>query len=109
MTIKYNNIYIKCTSTVAGKFEKEGPLSKYFDKTYDDFYMGEKTYEQGEIKMILDNIDILLNKAKIFLVRRVCQLVSNSSTNNTLSSFNAFKLRISSIFFSSSFFKRSLI
>lgn len=42
MTIKYNNIYIKCTSTVAGKFEKEGPLSKYFDKTYDDFYMGEK-------------------------------------------------------------------
>ena len=65
MTIKYNNIYIKCTSTVAGKFEKEGPLSKYFDKTYDDFYMGEKTFEQGEIKMILDNIDILLNKAKM--------------------------------------------
>lgn len=65
MTIKYDNIYIKCTSTVAGKFEKEGPLSKYFDKTYDDFYMGEKTFEQGEIKMILDNIDILLNKAKM--------------------------------------------
>ena len=56
MTIKFDNVYVKETSTVAGKFESEGPLSKTFDKTYNDFYMGEKSFEQGEIKMILDSI-----------------------------------------------------
>lgn len=65
MTIKYDNVFVLETSTVAGKFEKNGPLKKYFDKTYNDFYMGEKTFEQGEIRMILDSIDILLKKAKL--------------------------------------------
>ena len=32
MTIKYDNVYVLKTSTVAGKFEKEGPLKDYFDK-----------------------------------------------------------------------------
>ena len=48
MTIYFDNVYVKDTSTVAGKIESEGPLKKYFDKTYSDFYMGEKTFEQGE-------------------------------------------------------------
>lgn len=65
MTIKFDNVYVKETSTVAGKYESEGPLGKCFDKTYDDFYMGEKTFEQGEIKMILDSVDILLKKVKL--------------------------------------------
>lgn len=65
MTIKYNNVYLNETSTVAGKFEKEGPLKQYYDKTYDDFYIGEDTYEQAEIKMITDNVDILLKKANL--------------------------------------------
>lgn len=64
MTIKYDNVYVKETGVVAGKFENNGPLSKYFDKTYNDFYMGEKTFEQGEVKMITDAVSILLNKAK---------------------------------------------
>lgn len=63
MTIKYDNVYVLKTSTVAGKFESEGPLKDYFDKTYKDFYMGEKTFEQGEIKMITDNVSILLSKS----------------------------------------------
>jgi stage V sporulation protein AD len=63
MTIKYDDIYINEVSTVAGKIENEGPLSKYFDKTYNDYYMGKKTWEQAEMKMIVDSVDILLNKA----------------------------------------------
>lgn len=46
MTIKFNNIYIKDVATVAGKIENSGPISKYFDKTYSDFYMNEKTLKQ---------------------------------------------------------------
>ena len=51
MTIKFDNVYVKETSTVAGKFESEGPISKCFDKTYSDFYMGEKTFEKGVVKL----------------------------------------------------------
>ena len=65
MTFKYNNIYINNTSTVAGPYESKGPLSKFFDKTYDDFYFGEKTWEQAEIKSIKDSVEILLNKLNI--------------------------------------------
>ena len=34
MTFKYENVYIKETSTVAGPYEKKGPLRKYVDKIY---------------------------------------------------------------------------
>jgi stage V sporulation protein AD len=62
MTFKYNNVYINNTETIAGPFEKAGPLSKYFDKTYDEYYFGEKTWEQAEIKMLDESINLLLNK-----------------------------------------------
>ena len=38
MTFKYNNVYINETSTVVGPYEAKGPISKYFDKSYDDLY-----------------------------------------------------------------------
>lgn len=63
MTIKFDNIYIKDASTVVGPYEKDGPLSKYFDKSYSkDLYFNQKTWEQAEIKILSDSIDILLNK-----------------------------------------------
>ena len=62
MTFFYNNVFICCCSTVAGPYEKEGPLGKYFDKTYDDLYFGEKSFEKGEIKLIRESIDIIKKK-----------------------------------------------
>ena len=62
MTFKYNNVYINSTSTITGPYEKLGPLSKYFDKSYDDLYFGEKTWEQAETKCINDSINLLLKK-----------------------------------------------
>ena len=64
MTFKYNNVYIKETSTVAGPYEKKGPLKKYYDKTYSDLYFGEKSWEQAEIKLVRDSLDILFEKTK---------------------------------------------
>jgi len=32
MTYKYNNVYIKDSYTIAGMYESDGPLRKYFDK-----------------------------------------------------------------------------
>ncbi len=62
MTIKFDNVYINETGTVTGPYEKNGPLQSYFDKSYNDFYFGLKTWEQAESKLIEDSIDILLNK-----------------------------------------------
>ena len=65
MTFKYKNVFINNTATVTGPYESNGPLGKYFDKSYNDFYFGTKTWEQAESKMITEAIDILLNKAEI--------------------------------------------
>lgn len=62
MTTKYNNVYINATGTVTGPYEANGPFSKYFDRSYNDFYFGTSTWEQAESKLILDSIDILLSK-----------------------------------------------
>lgn len=63
MTINFNNVYIKEVSTVACKDEKEGNFGKLYDKTYDDYYAGCKTFEQAEIKMINDAVDTIIKKA----------------------------------------------
>lgn len=65
MTFKFDDIYINEVSTVAGVMESSGPLGKYYDKTYNDYYMGEDTFELGEVRMVLDSVDILLKKCKL--------------------------------------------
>lgn len=62
MTLKFNNVYVGDTSTVAGKIEIEGPLVKYFDKKYDDYYINSKSLEMSEVNLQKDSIDILLKK-----------------------------------------------
>ena len=62
MTFKYDKAYIKDAATVAGPYEKKGPLRQYFDKTYDDLYFGEDSWEQAEIKLVKDSLNILLRK-----------------------------------------------
>ena len=62
MNFKYDNVYINETGTVTGPYESNGPLSKYFDKSYNNLYFGTKTWELAEAKLIEDSVDILLNK-----------------------------------------------
>lgn len=62
MTFKYNNVYLNNTVTISGPYENKGPLSKYYDKSYDDFYFGMKTWEQAESKMLEESVDLLLKK-----------------------------------------------
>lgn len=62
MTITYNNTFVNGTSLVTGPYEKRGPLSRFFDKTYEDFYFNRPTWEQAESKLIEDSVDILLKK-----------------------------------------------
>lgn len=61
MTIKYNRVFINDTYTIVGPYEAKGPLSKYFNKKYEDLYFDEKTWEQAESKIILESIKKLTN------------------------------------------------
>ena len=65
MTFFYNNVYLNNTSCITGPYEKKGPLGKYFDKSYKDLYMGEKTFEKGEIKLVKDSLNVLFKKSEI--------------------------------------------
>lgn len=62
MTIKFNKVYINDAVTITGPYESNGPLKNYFDKSYDDLYFGEKTWEQAEKKIINESIDLLKEK-----------------------------------------------
>ena len=66
MTIKYNNVYLKNTATIAGIYESNGPIKEYFDKNYTkDLYFDTKSWEKAEIKLLKETINILLKKEKI--------------------------------------------
>ncbi len=65
MTFKYKNVYINETATISGPYEKEGPLRRYFDKTYDDLYFGEKSWEKAEIKLVKDALVMIMKKSGI--------------------------------------------
>ena len=48
MTNKYDNVYINDSYSIAGMYESDGPLKKYFDRLYDDdMYFGEKSFEKA--------------------------------------------------------------
>lgn len=64
MTFQYNKVFIEEGSTVAGPYEAKGPLKKYFDKTFDNLYHGEKSWEMAEVKVLEEAIETLLKKTK---------------------------------------------
>ena len=65
MTFYYKNVYLTETATITGPYEKNGPLRKYFDKTYNDLYMGEKSFEKAEIKLVRDSLVMIMKKSGI--------------------------------------------
>lgn len=66
MTRKFNNVYIADTYTIASIYEKNGPISDYFDLIYDkDFYYGTDTFEKAEEKMLSNSISKLISKVKL--------------------------------------------
>lgn len=65
MTFYYDNVYIKDTSCITGPYESKGPLKKYFDKSHRNLYIGEKSFEKGEIKLVKESISLLLEKTNM--------------------------------------------
>lgn len=66
MTYTYNNVYIKNTFTIGGMYEKDGPLGRYFDKTYKtDLYFKQNSWEKAEIKLLNEAITKVIKKEKL--------------------------------------------
>ena len=63
MTFTYNDVYIQDTATVAVPYEKKGPLKRYFDKTFDNLYYDEESWEKAEIKSVKESLKLLYKKA----------------------------------------------
>ena len=63
MTFKYNQVFVENAATIAGPYEAKGPLKKYFDKTFEDLYFKETSWEKAEIKTVKESLKLLHKKA----------------------------------------------
>ena len=90
---RFNNVYIKDNFSVVGPLEKDGLLKNY-DLVMDDYYYGEKTFEQAEIKMQKVVVDNLLAHNKL-TDSKIDALIGGDLVNQiSISSYNAAKYRI---------------
>lgn len=94
MTIKFENVFLNETATITGPYEKNGPLQRYYDKSYNDLYFNMKTWEQAESKSIEESIDILLNKLGITRFDVNLHISGDLLNQITASNYAASKLEI---------------
>ena len=90
---KFNNVYIKDNFSIVGPLEKEGLLRNY-DLAIDDYYYGEKTFEQAEIKMQETVLDSVLKYNKLNDSKIDLLLGGDLINQTSISSYNASKFRI---------------
>ena len=84
MTTKYNNVYINYIATVVGPYEHNGPLSRRFDRYYEDMYMHEDSFENAEVHLMKESVDILLDKANI-KKKDICLYIAGDLQNQITS------------------------
>ena len=65
-TIKFDNppTILDCASIVGPK-EAQGPLAEYFDQTLEDEFLGEKTWEKAESKIIKETVNTVISKSGV--------------------------------------------
>lgn len=64
-SIALTNVFLGETGVVTGPKEKNGPLKRYFDKSYNDLYCNANTWEKAEMQLLTDAIEICLEKNKL--------------------------------------------
>ncbi len=90
---KFTNVYIKDNFSIVGPLEANGTLKNY-DLVMDDYYYGEKTFEQAEIKMQKVVVDNLL-RVNHLLESKIDLLIGGDLINQiSISSYNASKFHI---------------
>lgn len=62
-TINFQNVYVTSRGTAVGPLEKDGPLGDLFDKSYENHYCSETSFEKAERMLVYDAVDAALRKA----------------------------------------------
>ena len=57
------DVYVRCTATVVGKKEADGPLGEMFDVAVEDDMFGKKSWEEAESHIQEMAVDKLLIKS----------------------------------------------
>ncbi len=87
-SFKFKNVYLNDYYTVVGPLEKNSCL-KRLDLVMDDYYIGEKTFEQAEVKMQKLVIDKIIAKNNISL-KDIDLLIGGDLTNQiAISNYSA--------------------
>ncbi len=87
-TIKFDNppTLLECSSIVGPK-ESKGPLSKYFDKTLEDEFWGEKSWEKAESKIIKEAVSTVILKSNLPISEIDCMFAGDLLNQCISSSF----------------------
>ena len=111
----YKDIYINKFYSIAGKYENNGVL-KNVNKYINDFYYGEKTIEDCEIKMQKEVLNNLVNNKTELIVGGdlMNQITATSSSVNNLNisflgTYSACATFLSSIIILSNFIQGKFI
>lgn len=63
LTLSFNNVFLEACACVSGPKEKNGPLGKYIDYSFDSERASQSSFEKGEKKMVSKCFEILFKKA----------------------------------------------
>lgn len=61
-TITFKQVYVASRATAVGPLEKAGPLGEKFDRSFEDDYCGEVSFEQAEQRLVSSAVDMTLRK-----------------------------------------------
>ena len=87
-SFKFKNVYLNDYYTVVGPLEKNSQL-KRLDLVMNDYYIGEKTFEQAEVKMQQAVLDKIISKNNLSL-SSIDLLVGGDLTNQiAISNYSA--------------------
>lgn len=64
-SLEFKQLFLQSNATIGGKKEFEGPLGKYLDYHYNDSYHKQKSFEDAEVMMSKDTIDLALRKVHL--------------------------------------------
>lgn len=63
--LSFHDVYLLEASSIVGRKEHMGPYGNYFDAWENDPYIGEKSFEAGEILLLKKSIESVLEKAHL--------------------------------------------
>ena len=86
--------YVLSAASVAGKAEEKGPYGHVFDEIMEDDRLGEKTFEQGERKMLVKTLCRAMSRVGLPMEEAGCLLAGDLLNQIVTASYAARELSI---------------